>query len=96
MARENRYGYQAVKGFVIFSLFRGIVGLSIGFLISFQSVYPQFNFTSWFANGRLRLLHTNVHIYAFTVPAAFSSFFFLVRWLGRTLLSFPGSRSESC
>jgi cytochrome c oxidase cbb3-type subunit I len=90
MPQENAYDYRAVKGFAISSLFWGVVGLLIGILISLQLVYPQLNFTSWLTYGRLRPLHTNALIYGFTVPAAFSLFFYLVQRLGRAPLAFPG------
>ena len=90
MTQGNAYDYRAIKGFAISSLFWGIVGLLIGILISFQLVYPQLNITSWLTYGRLRPLHTNALIYGFTLPAAFSLFFYLVQRLGRTTLAFPG------
>ncbi len=90
MPQENAYDYRAVKGFAISSLFWGVVGLLIGILISLQLVYPQLNFTPWLTYGRLRPLHTNALIYGFTVPAAFSLFFYLVQRLGRAPLAFPG------
>jgi cytochrome c oxidase cbb3-type subunit 1 len=87
---ETRYEYDAVKGFAISSLFWAFVGLLVGILISIQLVYPQFNLTSWLTYGRLRPVHTNALIYGFTVPAAFSLFFFLVQRLGRVPLAYPG------
>src|SRR5512143_1089397 len=90
MATGTGYDYDAVKGFAISSLFWAVVGLLVGILISIQLVYPQFNLTPWLTYGRLRPVHTNAVIYGFTVPAAFSLFFFLVQRLGRAPLAFPG------
>jgi len=90
MISDTQYDYQAVKGFALSSLFWGIVGLAVGIVISIQLVYPSVNVTSWLTYGRLRPLHTNALIYGFTVPAAFSIFFYLVQRLGRTRLAFPG------
>ena len=86
---DNQYEYRAIKGFAISSLFWAIVGLLVGILISLELVYPSFNITPWLTYGRLRPIHTNALIYGFTVPAAFSLFFFLVQRLGRTRLAFP-------
>jgi len=96
MEQENRCGNKAVKGFAIFSPFSRMVGPSISILTSLQRAYPQFNCTSVLACERLRPLHTKALLYTFTAPAAFSLFFSLVRWLDRTPLAFPVSRSESC
>ena len=90
MANEIKYEYDAIKGFAVSSLFWAIVGLLVGILISIQLVYPQLNLTPWLTYGRLRPIHTNALIYGFTVPAAFSLFFFLVQRLGRVPLAFPG------
>ena len=87
---DTTYDYRAVKGFALSSLFWGIIGLLVGILISLQLVYPQLNVASWLTYGRLRPLHTNALIYGFTIPAAFSIFFYLVQRLGRTALAFPG------
>jgi len=89
MAKDTLYDYRAVKGFAISSLFWGTAGLLVGILISLQLVYPHLNFSPAFTYGRLRPLHTNVLIYGFTIPAAFSLFFYLVQRLGRTPLAFP-------
>jgi len=96
MEQGNRCDNQAVTGSAISSPFWKIVGMSISILISLQLLYPQFNFASVLSYGRLRPLHTKALIYTFTARAAFSLFFFLVRWLDRTPLAFLGSRSESC
>jgi len=86
---EIGHEYRAVKGFAISALFWAIVGLLVGILISLQLVYPKLNLTSWLTYGRLRPIHTNALIYGFTIPAAFSLFFYLVQRLGRTSLAFP-------
>ena len=91
MPVDTTYDYRAVKGFALSSLFWAVVGLLVGILISLQLVYPQLNFGPWLSYGRLRPIHTNALIYGFTVPAAFSIFFFLVQRLGRTTLAFPGT-----
>ena len=90
MTSDIQYDYRAIKGFAISSLFWAVVGLLVGILISLQLVYPSFNFTPWLTYGRLRPIHTNAVIYGFTVPAAFSLFFYLVQRLGRTRLAYPG------
>src|SRR4030067_2563472 len=89
MAKDTLYDYRAVKGFAISSLFWGTAGLLVGILISLQLVYPHLNFSPAFTYGRLRPLHTNVLIYGFTIPAAFSLFFYLVQRLRRTPPAFP-------
>ncbi|MCX8083370.1 MAG: cbb3-type cytochrome c oxidase subunit I [Calditerrivibrio sp.] len=86
---EYQYDYQTVKGFIISSLFWGVVGLVIGLLISVQMWNADFNFGEYFTFGRLRTIHTNVLAYGLGIGAEFGIFYYLVIRLTKRPLIFP-------
>ena len=57
---DYRYDHQTVQGFILSSLFWGVVGILIGLLISVQMFAPALNFAPWASFGRLRTVHTNI------------------------------------
>lgn len=86
---EYQYDYQTVKGFIVSSLFWGVIGLVIGLLISVQLWDANFNFGEYFSFGRLRTLHTNVLAYGLGIGAEFGIFYYLIIRLCKRPLLFP-------
>ncbi len=61
-----RYDNRIVKMFTYATLFWGLVGMAIGFLLASQIFAPSLNFlTKYITFGRLRPVHTNAAIFAF-------------------------------
>ncbi|MHB8882559.1 MAG: cbb3-type cytochrome c oxidase subunit I [Thermodesulfovibrionales bacterium] len=86
---DYQYDNQTVKGFVVSSVFWGVVGIVIGLLISIQMWRPEFNFAPFFTFGRLRTVHTNSLAFGLGVGAIFGlSYYILMRLTKRPLL-FP-------
>jgi cytochrome c oxidase cbb3-type subunit I/II len=71
------YDDKTPRLFLAATLFWGVVGMGVGILVALQLVLPQLNFeTSWLAFGRLRPLHTNAVIFAFTGNAIFAGVYY--------------------
>nr|HMQ23393.1 cbb3-type cytochrome c oxidase subunit I [Planctomycetota bacterium] len=59
------YDDGVVRGFILFSVIWGLVGMLVGLLCAFQLAFPALNFdTSFLTFGRIRPLHTNAVIFA--------------------------------
>ena len=60
------YDNKIVRNFAYASVIFGVVGMLAGLYIALQLVFPQLNITQYGSFGRLRPLHTNAVIFAFT------------------------------
>ncbi|MDA8082510.1 MAG: cbb3-type cytochrome c oxidase subunit I [Nitrospiraceae bacterium] len=86
---DYQYDNQTVKGFIVSSIFWGVVGILVGLLISVQMWKPEMNFPPLFTFGRLRTVHTNILAFGLGVGAIFGlSYYILMRLVKRPLL-FP-------
>lgn len=86
---EYRYDYQTVKGFIVSSIFWGVVGILIGLWISVQMWQPAANIQPYFTFGRLRVVHTNGLAFGLGVGAIFGIFYYITVRLCRRPLAFP-------
>jgi cytochrome c oxidase cbb3-type subunit 1 len=86
---EYRYDNQTVQGFILSSIFWGVVGILVGLLISVQLWAPALNFTPWLSYGRLRPVHTNGLAFGLGVGAIFGLSYYVVMRLCRRPLVFP-------
>ncbi|NOS55250.1 MAG: cytochrome-c oxidase, cbb3-type subunit I [Cyclobacteriaceae bacterium] len=87
--QKIQYDNKIVKAFIIATVIFGIVGMTVGLLISIQLFYPIFNFDLQYTSfGRLRPLHTNAVIFAFVGNAMFAGVYYsLQRLLKARMLS---------
>jgi len=82
--RLERFSYDdgIVRMFVWATLLWGVVGMLVGVVAALQLANPAFNFaTSWLSFGRLRPLHTNAVIFAFTGNAIFAGVYYSLQRL---------------
>src|SRR3989338_2072787 len=81
------YDDELVKYFFCATMVWGIVGLLLGVIIAFQLASYKFNFgLEWFTFGRLRPLHTNAAIFAFTGNAIFGGIYYSTQRLCKSRL----------
>ena len=86
---EYRYDHRTVEGFILSSIFWGVVGIVLGLLLSVEMWLPAANLTPWLAFGRLRPVHTNGLAFGLGVGAIFGLFYWIVMRLTRRPLLFP-------
>jgi cytochrome c oxidase cbb3-type subunit 1 len=86
---DYRYDDKTVSGFIVSSIFWGVIGIVIGLWISIQMWMPSLNYPPYFTFGRLRTLHTNVLSYGLGIGAIFGIFYYIVMRLTRRPLVFP-------
>jgi cytochrome c oxidase cbb3-type subunit 1 len=87
MAEETQYNLRVVKQFSIMTVIWGIVGVTVGVIISAQLVMPELNLgLPWTSYGRLRPLHTNAVIFAFGGSALFATSYYVVQRTCQTKL----------
>ena len=85
------YQDEAIKKFMIATIFWGIIGMLVGVLIAFQLAFPVLNLDmEWTSFGRLRPVHTSAVIFAFGGNILIGSSLYIVQRTGRTGL-FGGS-----
>ncbi len=87
--RLERFSYDdgLVRMFVWATMVWGVVGLLVGVIAALQLANPAFNFaTSWLSFGRLRPLHTNAVIFAFTANGVFAGVYYSMQRLLKTRL----------
>jgi cytochrome c oxidase cbb3-type subunit 1 len=89
MVNDYRYDDRTVLGFILSSLFWGVVGILIGLLIATQMFAPQLNFAPYLTFGRLRPVHTNGLAFGLGVGAIFGLSYYIVMRLCRRPLVFP-------
>ncbi|MBA4372822.1 MAG: cytochrome C oxidase Cbb3 [Thermodesulfovibrio sp.] len=86
---DYQYDNQTVKGFIVSSIFWGVVGIVIGLLISIQMWKPETNFAPYFTFGRLRAVHTNGLAFGLGVGAIFGLSYYIIMRLAKRPLLFP-------
>jgi len=85
--RLERFSYDdgIVRMFTWATMLWGVVGMLVGVIAALQLANPAFNFaTSWLSFGRLRPLHTNAVIFAFTANAVFAGVYYSMQRLLKT------------
>jgi cytochrome c oxidase cbb3-type subunit 1 len=83
------YDDRTVNGFIISSIFWGVVGIVVGLWISVQLWMPSWNIPPWFTYGRMRVVHTNGLGFGLGLGAIFGLFYYIVMRLTRRPLVFP-------
>lgn len=74
------YNYDIVKKFVIMTVIWGLLGMFFGLFIALELVFPDLNCDiPWLAFGRLRPVHTNLVIFAFSGSALISTSYYVVQ-----------------
>lgn len=74
---EFDYDNKVVRYFFWATIIWGLVGLLVGLIVATQMIDWRFNFNiSWLTFGRLRPLHTNAVIFAFTCNAIFAGIYY--------------------
>jgi cytochrome c oxidase cbb3-type subunit I len=86
---DYQYDNQTVRGFIISSIFWGVVGILIGLWISVQMWKPELNFPPFFTFGRLRVVHTNGLAFGLGIGAIFGISYYIVMRLTKRPLLFP-------
>src|SRR5512144_559235 len=86
---DYQYDNQTVKGFIVSSIFWGVVGIVIGLWISVQMWLPSWNLPPYFTFGRLRVVHTNGLAFGLGVGAIFGLSYWIVMRLCKRPLLFP-------
>ncbi len=82
-----RYDDKIVRFFVWATMLWGVVGMSVGLLIAVQLAWwPANTGLPWFTFGRLRPLHTNAVIFAFTCNAMFAGMYYSLQRLCKARL----------
>ncbi|HET7318443.1 MAG TPA: cbb3-type cytochrome c oxidase subunit I, partial [Nitrospirota bacterium] len=86
---DYQYDDQTVKGFIVSSIFWGVVGIVIGLWISVQMWLPSWNLPPYFTFGRMRVVHTNGLAFGLGVGAIFGVSYYIVMRLCKRPLLFP-------
>jgi len=76
MQKNIDYDNQIVRYWVISAIIWGCVAMTVGVIVAFQLVYPQMNIGPYFSFGRLRPIHTNGIIFAFTGSMIFATMYY--------------------
>ena len=90
---EYAYDEKTVKGFIVSSIFWGVVGILIGLWISIQMWMPSWNIAPYFTFGRLRVVHTNGLAFGLGIGAIFGIFYYIVMRLTKRPLLLPEARA---
>jgi cytochrome c oxidase cbb3-type subunit I/II len=74
----ERFAYDdgVVRGFLLFTIIWGIVGMLVGLIVAVQLMLPDLNLAEFLTFGRLRPLHTNAVIFAFAGNAFFAGAYY--------------------
>jgi cytochrome c oxidase cbb3-type subunit I/II len=82
------YDDAITKMFLLATIVWGVVALTLGVWIAFQLASWKFNLNlEWFTFGRLRPLHTNAAIFAFTGNAIFAGIYYSSQRLLKTRMA---------
>ena len=84
-----RYDDRTVEGFILSSIFWGVVGLLIGMLLAVQMFWAGANLPPYLTFGRLRPVHTNGLAFGMGVGAIFGLSYYILMRLCRVPLAFP-------
>ncbi len=81
LPQRDTSGYMddVIRYGAIATLFWGIVGFLVGFVIAAQLSWPVLNLEPWFNFGRMRPLHTSAVIFAFGGNALICTSFYVVQ-----------------
>ena len=81
------YNDEAVRKFVVATIFWGVVGFAAGVLIAFQLAFPALNLDlEWTSFGRLRPVHTSAVIFAFGGNILLATTLYVVQRTSRVTL----------
>ncbi|MBT3334384.1 MAG: cytochrome oxidase, partial [Rhodospirillaceae bacterium] len=81
------YNDEAIRKFVIATIFWGVVGFTVGVLIAFQLAFPALNMDlEWTSFGRLRPVHTSAVIFAFGGNILLATSLYVVQRTSRVTL----------
>ncbi len=76
------YDNKIVKNFLYATVFWGIIGMTVGLLLAFLFIFPNYmEGISWLSFGRLRPLHTNAVIFAFVGNGIFAGVYYSLQRL---------------
>jgi cytochrome c oxidase cbb3-type subunit I len=89
MVNDYRYDDRTVLGFILSSLFWGVVGLLVGLLLAVQMFAPGANIAPYLTFGRLRPVHTNGLGFGLGLGAFLGLGYYMVMRLCRRPLVFP-------
>jgi cytochrome c oxidase cbb3-type subunit I/II len=79
------YDDAIVRKFTLMTFVWGVVGMLVGVIVALELAAPVFNFElPWLSFGRLRPLHTNAVIFAFTGNAIFAGVYYSMQRLLKT------------
>ena len=80
--QQFQYDNKIVKNFIYATILWGVVGMTVGLMIAFLFVFPNYmEGISWLSFGRLRPLHTNAVIFAFVGNAMFAGIYYSLQRL---------------
>ncbi len=80
------YADDAIRAFMLVTVFWGIVAFLVGVYIAFELAFPQINIEPWFNWARLRPVHTSAGIFAFGGNALIATSLFVVQRTSRARL----------
>ncbi len=86
---DYQYDHHTVTGYIISSIFWGVVGILAGVWISFQMWLPELNFAPLFTFGRLRAVHTNILAFGLVLGALMGLFYYITMRLAKRPLALP-------
>ncbi|MFA5354960.1 MAG: cbb3-type cytochrome c oxidase subunit I [Thermodesulfovibrionales bacterium] len=86
---DYRFDNRTVMGFILSSIFWGVVGLVAGFWVSVQMWAPSWNIPELFTFGRLRVVHVNILAFGLVLGAIMGIFYYITMKLARRPLLFP-------
>ena len=73
---EVTYDDDITRLFVLATVFWGVVGMGVGVLIALQMAWPAANMGEYLTFGRLRPIHTNSVIFAFSGNSIFAAVYY--------------------
>lgn len=86
--KELLYDDDTVRWFSFFTVFWGVIGMFAGVWAALQLAFYQLNFDiPYITFGRLRPIHTNAVIFAFTCNAIFAGVYYSTQRLCRTRMA---------
>ena len=81
------YHDEAIKNFMMATIFWGVIGMAVGVLIAFQLAFPMLNLDlEWTSFGRLRPVHTSAVVFAFGGNILIGSSLYIVQRTSRVAL----------
>jgi cytochrome c oxidase cbb3-type subunit I len=84
-----RNGDGIVRWFAFSAVFWLLAGLLLGLWLAAEMIAPALNIVPWLTFGRLRVVHTNVLTFGFTLAGIFACSYHMLERLTRSPLAFP-------